>query len=137
MDYLHQDKTEKIIQAFYKVYNTLGYGFLERVYHNAMLIELGKMGFECISEKPVRVFYDSIVVGNYSVDIFVDNCVIIENKAAHSLSEADENQLTNYLKSTQLEVGLLLNFGRKPEFRRKIFTNDRKTWGTEIGKKEH
>lgn len=132
MEYLHQDKTEKIIQAFYKVYNTLGYGFLERVYHNAMLIELRKMGFDCISEMPVRVYYDSSVIGNYSVDIFVDNCVIIENKAAHCLSEADENQLTNYLKSTQLEVGMLLNFGRKPEFRRKIFTNDRKPWVTRI-----
>lgn len=132
MEYLHQDKTEKIIQAFYKVYNTLGYGFLERVYHNAMLIELRKMGFDCISEMPVRVYYDSSVIGNYSVDIFVDNCVIIENKAAHCLSEADENQLTNYLKSTQLEVGMLLNFGRKPEFRRKIFTNDRKAWRTQI-----
>jgi GxxExxY protein len=128
MAYLHHDKTEKIIQAFYKVYNTLGYGFLEKVYHNATLIELTKMGFECISEKPVRVYYDSLVVGNYFADIFVDNCVIIENKAAHSLSEADENQLTNSLKSTELEVGLLLNFGRKPEFRRKIFTNDIKAW---------
>ena len=126
MYYLHQDITEKIIQAFYKVYNTLGHGFLERVYHNAMLIELRKMGFNCVSEKPIRVFYESIIVGDYSADIFVDNCVIIENKAALALSEADENQLINYLKSTDLEVGLLLNFGKKPEFRRKIFTNDRK-----------
>jgi GxxExxY protein len=84
------------------------------------------MGFDCTSEKPVRVYYESIVVGDYHADIFVDNCVIIENKAALGLSEADENQLINYLKSTDLEVGMLLNFGRKPEFRRKIFTNDRK-----------
>jgi len=132
MEYLHQDKTEKIIQAFYIVYNTLGYGFLERVYHNAMLIELRKMGFDCISEKPLRVYYDSIEVGNYFADIFVDNSVIIENKAAHCLSEADENQLINYLKSTDLEVGILLNFGKKPEFKRKIFTNNRKAWGTQI-----
>ncbi len=127
MEYLHQDKTEKIIQAFYKVYNTLGYGFLEKVYHNALLIELRRMGFECKSQFPIKVYYETFPVGDYYADIIVDDCVIIENKAAEGLVEENEFQLINYLKATNIEVGLLLNFGKKPEFKRKIFTNDRKT----------
>ncbi len=126
MEYLHRDKTEKIIEAFFNVYNTLGYGFLEKVYHNSMLIELRRMKFECASQYPIRVFYDSFPVGDYYADIIVDDCVIIENKATERLVEENEFQLINYLKATNIEVGLLLNFGKKPEFKRKIFTNDRK-----------
>lgn len=126
MEYLHQAKTEKIIQAYFKVYNTLGYGFLEKVYQNALLIELRKMGFECKGQYPIRVFYETFPVGDYFADIIVDDCVIIENKAAEVLCEENEFQLINYLKATNIEVGLLLNFGKKPEFKRKIFTNDRK-----------
>ena len=123
---LHENITKKIIEAFYKVYNQLGYGFLEKVYHNAMLIELKRMGFECKSQHHIKVYYDEFQVGDYYADIIVDNCVIIENKASEALCEANENQLINYLKATEIEVGLLLNFGKEPEFRRKIFTNDRK-----------
>jgi GxxExxY protein len=123
---LHEDKTDKIIKAFYKVYNKLGYGFLEKVYQNAMLIELRKMGFHCENEKAVKVYYEDNLVGDYRADIIVDNCIIIENKAAEGLAEQNEFQLINYLKATEIEVGLLLNFGKTPEFRRKIFTNDRK-----------
>ena len=126
MKYLHQDTTEKIIEAYYKVYNTLGYGFLEKVYHNAMLIELRRMGFECKSQYPITVFYAVFAVGDYFADILVDECVIIENKASEALCELDEFQLINYLKATSIEIGLLLNFGKKPEFKRKIFSNDRK-----------
>ena len=126
MEYLHQDKTEKIIQAYFKVYNTLGYGFLEKVYQNAMIIELKRMGFECKCQQPIKVFYETYVVGNFFSDITVDDCVIIENKAKEILREDDVFQLINYLKSTRIEVGLLLNFGKKPGFSRKIFTNDRK-----------
>lgn len=125
--YLHRDITEKIIQAFYKVYNTLGYGFLEKVYHNALLIELRKLGLECKSQFQIKVFYDRQQVGEYFADIIVEDLVIIENKAAEILVVENEFQLINYLKATKIEVGLLLNFGKKPEFRRKIFTNDRKT----------
>jgi GxxExxY protein len=123
---LYEEKTHQIIQAFYKVYNTLGYGFLEKVYQNAMLIELGRMGFNCKSEQPVKVYYEGYQVGDYRADIIVDDCIIIENKAAEGLAEENEYQLINYLKATEIEVGLLLNFGKKPEFKRKIFTNDRK-----------
>jgi len=123
---LHKKTTEKIIKAFYEVYNTLGYGFLEKVYQKALLIELRKMGLECREEVPVKVYYDGIQVGNYRADITVDDKVIIENKAAEGLVEENEFQLINYLKATEIEVGLLLNFGKKPEFKRKIFTNDKK-----------
>lgn len=123
---LYSDKTEKIIQAFYKVYNKLGFGFLEKVYQNALLIELRKIGFDCKSEYPITVFYDVFEVGYYKADILVDNCIIIEVKASEGLTEEYEFQLINYLKATELEIGLLLNFGKNPEFRRKIFTNDKK-----------
>lgn len=123
MAYLHQNITEKIIKAFYKVYNTLGYVFLERVYQKAMLIELGKMGLNCKEEYPIKVYYDEVRVGDYRADIIVENKVIIENKAAENLCEEQEYQLINYLKATEIEIGLLLDFGKKSEFKRKIFTN--------------
>ena len=129
---LHEEKSKKIIQAFYKVYNTLGYGFLEKVYQNALLIELRKFGFECLSEVPISVFYQGFQVGDYRADIIVDNCIIIENKASETLAEENEFQLINYLKATDIEVGLLLNFGGTPEFKRKIFTNNRKIRNTDI-----
>jgi GxxExxY protein len=123
---LHQDKTDRIIKAFYKVYNHLGYGFLEKVYHNAFLIELSTAGFEVKSQFPIRVFYHDSQVGDYYADIVVDNCIVIENKATESIREEHEYQLINYLKATDIEVGLLFNFGKKPEFRRKIFSNSNK-----------
>ncbi len=123
MSYLHQDITEKIIQSFYQVYNTLGYGFLEKVYQKALLIELKKSGLTCNEEYPVKVYYDEIQVGDYRADIIVENKVIIENKASEALYEEHEFQLINYLKATEIEIGLLLNFGKKPEFKRKIYTN--------------
>ena len=123
---LHEELTNKILKAFYKVYNTLGYGFLEKVYQRALLIELRKMGLSCQEEQAIKVYYDGEVVGDYRADIVVDQCVIIENKAAEALVYQNECQLINYLKATEIEVGLLLNFGKEPEFKRKIFTNDRK-----------
>ena len=125
MEYLYQDKTDRIIRAFYKVYNTLGYGFLERVYHNALLIELRKDGFKCDSQLPIKVYYDSYQVGDYNADIIVDDCIILELKAMASLCEDHEYQLLNYLKATNIELGLLLNFGKVPAFKRILFTNDR------------
>ncbi len=122
----YEEKTDLIIKAFYKVYNQLGYGFLEKVYHNAFLIELQKLGFDVKSQYPIQVYYDGIQVGEYYADIVVDNCIIIENKAMESLREEHEFQLINYLKATEIEVGLLFNFGKTPSFKRKYFTNDRK-----------
>ncbi len=128
---LLEEKTQKIIKAFYKVYNTLGYGFLEKVYQKALLIELRKTGFNCREEAPIKVYYEGFQVGDYRADIIVDDCIIIENKTAKAIAEENEFQLINYLKATEMEVGLLLNFGKKPEFKRKIFTNDRKKQNTD------
>lgn len=123
---LHSDLTEKIIKAFYKVYNTLGFGFLEKVYENSMKIELKNMGLSVVSQSNIKVNYFSYEVGDYYADLIVNNLVILELKAAESICEEHEAQLINYLKATNIEVGLLLNFGKKPEFRRKIFMNQNK-----------
>ncbi len=123
---LYQEKTDLIINAFYKVYNKLGYGFAERVFHNAFVVELRSVGFNIKSEYPIKVTYDGVLVGDYFADIIVDNCIIIEVKATKMLQEEHECQLINYLKATEMEVGLLFNFGRMPSFKRKLFTNDRK-----------
>jgi len=123
---LHKDLTNKIINCFYLVYNTLGFGFLEKVYENALLIELHKKGMFAEKQKPIKVFYQQQIVGEYFADIIVDETIILELKAAEYIIEEHELQLINYLKATDKEIGLLLNFGKKPEFKRKIFTNDRK-----------
>lgn len=109
----------------------LGYGFLEKVYHNALLIELQKTGLICSSQHPIEVYYDDTIVGKYYADIIINDCVVIEIKAMESLCEEHEYQLINYLKATNIEIGLLLNFGKSPEVRRKIFTNDRKQQNTD------
>lgn len=123
-NYKHSDITGIIIKAFYNVYNQLGYGFLEKVYENALLIELRKFNLECVAQNPIEVFYDELKVGFYIADIIVNNCVIIEVKAAEALCEEHEAQLTNYLRATDIEVGLLLNFGKKAEFKRKVFSEE-------------
>ena len=123
---LHSDITEKIIKAFFKVNNTLGFGFLEKVYENAMKIELLKMNLNVSQQKNIKVFYEEEQVGDYYADLLVNDLVIVELKAAESLCPEHEAQLINYLKATKMEVGLLLNFGKKAEFKRKIFTNDKK-----------
>jgi len=124
--YLHQNITERVIQCFFEVYNTLGYGFLEKVYEHSLMIELQAKGLEIENQKPIEVRYKGNPVGDYYADMIVENAVILELKAAESVAEEHEFQLINYLKATNMEIGLLLNFGKKPEIRRKIFTNDRK-----------
>jgi len=121
---LHSEITEQILNAFFQVYNTLGYGFLERVYQNSLYTELIQRGFTCETEKPLNVYYKNNIVGNFKADIVVNNKVIVEIKSTESLHFQHEAQLTNYLKATEIEVGLLLNFGKSPEIRRKIFTNN-------------
>lgn len=124
---LHENVTKKIIEAYYKVYNTLGYGFLEKVYENALKIELMRMDLKIEQQKNITVLYETFEVGDYFADLIVEDLVIIELKAAESLCEEHEAQLINYLKATNLEVDLLLNFGKKAEFKRKVFSNDRKS----------
>ena len=126
MEYLLSEKTGQIIKVFYDVYNELGYGFLERVYKNAMYKELKRRGFNVSCERSIPVYYQGEVVGEYYADIIVDNCIILELKAVRQILPEHEAQLTNYLRATDAEVGLLLNFGPEPQKRRIIFTNDRK-----------
>ena len=123
-NYLHTDITSKIIKAYYNVYNKLGFGFLERVYENAMVIELKKLGLIGEKQKQIEVFYDEQNVGLYFADIIVENKVIVELKATEMIIEEHEIQLLNYLKATDMEVGLLLNFGKAPEYKRKVFLNE-------------
>lgn len=123
MQYLHQDITDKIIKAFYNVYNSLGYGYLEKVYENAMMIELHSLGLNCQKQKPISVSFKRYIVGEYFADIIVEDKVIIELKAAEGIAEAFEAQLLNYLRATKIEVGLLLNFGKEPKIKRQIFEN--------------
>ena len=123
---LHKELTGSILKLFYEVYNELGYGFLEKVYQNALYNELKNNGFEVESQKQIKVYYKNIEVGEYYADLIVNDKVILELKATEAITEAHEFQLLNYLKSTNIEVGLLLNFGKKPEFRRKVFQNNRK-----------
>ena len=125
-DIKFKDITEKIIEIFYKVYNKLGYGFLEKVYENAMMIEFKKEGIPAVPQSAIKVFYEGEVIGEYFADILIDNKVIVEIKAAKGLAVENEAQLLNYLKATNIEVGLLLNFGPKPEVKRKVFDNFRK-----------
>ena len=123
-NYKHSEITGLILKAFFKVYNTLGYGFLEKVYENAMLIELRKLGLKCSNQLPVEVFYDDQIVGDYIADILVEELVIVELKAIETLAPIHETILVNYLKGTELEVGLLLNFGPKPQYKRRVLTNE-------------
>ena len=124
--YKHKDITELIIQAFYTVYNTLGYGFLEKVYQNALVIEMRKLGLEVIPEACIKVYYNGQVVGEYFADLLVAGVVLVEIKAVRTLAPEHEAQLLNYLKATPYEVGLLLNFGPKPQIKRKVYDNERK-----------
>lgn len=121
---LHQNITQEIIRIFYEVYNELGYGFLERVYQNALFYELKTNGFDVKAQHKIKVFYKEVEVGEYICDILVNDLIILELKAQEKLIEANEFQLINYLKATDYEVGLLFNFGKRAEFKRKIFQNN-------------
>lgn len=126
LPYKHSEITEKVIGAFYEVYKRLGYGFLEKVYENALAIELGLAGLHVCQQAPIQVRYRDLRVGEHFADLLVEEKVIVEIKAAKALSEEHEAQLLNDLKATPFEVGLLLNFGPKPEVKRRSFENVRK-----------
>ena len=119
-NFQHGDVTGLIINAFYTVYNKLGYGFLEKVYENAMIIEMENLGLEVKRQYPISVFYNGKNIGLYYADLIINDCVIVELKAATQIASAHEAQLTNYLRATNNEVGLLLNFGQSAEFKRKV-----------------
>jgi GxxExxY protein len=127
MGLLHQELTDVIIKTFYEVYNELGYGFLEKVYQNSLYLELKNKGYKVEAQKKIIVYYKGTEVGEYFADLIIENTVILELKAADGIVKDFENQILNYLRATDCEVGLLLNFGKKPEFKRKIYKNNRKT----------
>ena len=122
----HTDVTERIIGIFYDVYNELGCGFLECVYEESLVIALHQAGLAAKRQIPLPVWFRGHKVGEFRADLLVENCVLLELKSARSLDPAHEAQLLHYLKSTEIEIGMLLNFGARPQFRRLLFDNDRK-----------
>lgn len=123
----HGGITDRVLKCFYEVYNELGDGFLESVYENAICIALKNEGLLFQRQRSIPVYYHGIVVGNFTADIIVEDKIVLELKAIQRLDKIHEAQLINYLKATRIEVGLLLNFGVKPEFKRIIFNEKRKS----------
>src|ERR1041384_1305996 len=126
MDLKHGLITDQILKVFYEVYNELGHGFLESVYHHSLVLALKSVGMNVSSKVPIPVWFRGTRVGRFEADILVEDCVLLELKAPRMLDSSHRAQLMNYLRATELEVGLLLNFGEKPEFKRVIFDNLKK-----------
>ena len=122
----HKEITDKILNAFYEVYNELGHGFLESVYEKALIIALEDLGLKVEDQKKISVYFRNQEVGIFIPDLIIENKVIIELKAVKNILPEHDAQLINYLKATKIEVGLLLNFGDKPDFIRRVYDNDRK-----------
>jgi len=120
VEYKHKELTGEIINAAHTVHNELGYGFLEKVYHKSLFIELCKRGYSVEFEKPIEVRYDNQVVGEFFADLLVENKVVVEVKAADKYANVFEAQLLSYLKATRLEVGLIINFGPSVEVKRMV-----------------
>ncbi len=114
-----EDITGKIIKCAYKVHNTLGFGFLEKVYENALAIELRKMNFDVKTQLPISVYYNNEIVGEYFADIVVNDDIILELKAVSDITNIHEIQLVNYLQATKMDLGLLINFGESVQIKRK------------------
>ncbi len=123
----HEEVTDRILAAFYEVYRELGHGFLESVYERALEIVLQEKGLRLRRQVPVPVYFRGQLIGEFCADMFIEECVIAELKAAKAIDPAHHSQLLNYLKATRIEVGMILNFGAKPEFKRMVFDNERKT----------
>ncbi|HZE73509.1 MAG TPA: GxxExxY protein [Pyrinomonadaceae bacterium] len=121
------DITSRIIGIFFDVYNELGYGFLESVYEKSLEYALNSAGINVCSQIEIPVWFRGNQVGDFSADMLVEKCVLLELKSARAIDKSHEAQLLNYLRATHIEVGLLLNFGLKPEFKRMIFDNPRKS----------
>jgi GxxExxY protein len=123
---LHQELSDEIVDAFYSVHKELGYGFLEQVYQNALYFELISRGYQVLAQKKCEVYYHGVKVGDFQADMLVENLIILELKARETIMPEHKAQLINYLKASAIEVGYVLNFGKKAEFERIIYTNDRK-----------
>ena len=125
-DLKHGLVTDKILKVFYHVYNELGHGFLESVYHRSLVLALKSKGLKVCSRVAIPVWFRGERVGHFEADVLVEDCVLLELKAARTLDSSHRAQLMNYLKATEIEVGLLLNFGERPEFKRVVFDNLKK-----------
>jgi GxxExxY protein len=123
-DYKHAELTEQIIREAFVVHNSLGSGFVEKIYENALCKRLQQSGLRFQQQPSIKVWFESEIVGEFAADIIVQDQVILELKAVEQLQKIHEVQLVNYLKATGIEVGLLINFGRKADIRRKVFTTD-------------
>ncbi len=123
---MHRNVSDVIIKSFYDVYNELGFGFLESVYENALYHELCSKGLQPLQQVPLDVYFKNQRVGEFKTDLLIDEVIILELKTAETLTRIHEAQLLNYLKATNIEVGLLLNFGKEPTFKRLAFKNNRK-----------
>ncbi len=123
---LHHALTEKIIGVFYDVYNELGHGFLESIYETAMVIALREKGMTVEQQVEIPVWFRGQKIGTFFADLLVEGVVIVELKAVRSIDPSHEAQLLHYLRATEIELGLLLNFGVRPEIKRKIYDNPRK-----------
>lgn len=126
-DLLHKEISKPILKVFYDVYNQLGYGFLEKVYQNAMYFELKSQGYKVEAQKQIKVYFKNQLVGEFYADLLIEDAIIVELKACEHLVNSHIAQLMNYLKATQIEIGLVLNFGETPEFKRLVYTNNRKS----------
>ncbi|MCK5426277.1 MAG: GxxExxY protein [Thermodesulfovibrionia bacterium] len=120
-EFLYEDITKKTIRCFYNVYDELGNGFLESVYEKSLMIELENIGLQAVAQKSLNVYYKNQLVGEFKADIIVEDKIIIEIKAVNTLTTQHEAQLINYLKATGIKVGLIVNFGDKLEFKRRVF----------------
>lgn len=127
----HSELTKEIIGTFYEVYNELGFGFLESVYENSLVFALRAKGFEVHQQIAIPVQFRGQRVGDFDADVLVNKLVLLELKSARSIEQAHIAQILNYLKATEIEVGLVLNFGPRPEFKRVTFDNDRKAAHTD------
>ena len=125
-DLKHGLITDQILRVFYDVYNELGHGFLESVYHRSLVLALKEKGLNVRSRVAIPVWFRGQQVGQFEADVLVENCVLLELKAARMLDSSHRAQLMNYLRATEIEVGLLLNFGERPEFKRVILDNLKK-----------
>lgn len=123
---IEEQLTHRILGAFYHVYDRLGFGFLESVYRRALAHELEKRGMRVEAEVTIEVWYEGLRVGDFRADLLVDQKVVVEVKASHLLSDSDWKQLLNYLRATELEIGLLCHFGPKAAFKRLIYSNTKK-----------
>jgi GxxExxY protein len=122
----HSELTGKILGAFFQLQKELGFGFSEKVYESALDVLLSELGMIVERQKAIYVYYHGKVIGEYKADMIVNGIVLLEIKSVEKLIDAHDAQMLNYLKATEIEVGLLLNFGRQAEFRRKIYDNPRK-----------